>query len=263
MAYEIHQLHSVRRLPLVARINAVDLIDSYRFGIARRGGDQLAAEECLERLGQFNADVVLFEVDLLEEGLVEQAPDAAVGLQVARIAVAGVVQRSTQVVLNDLDVEQAGLQVCLDPGQLPGDAVLFVFHQIERDRSGVVGLEQLGPLIEQALLLPVQLPRFTVGSFSAGGQFAPEAGFDLFAQFRHQLDGLVLIFDQFFDALDQHRLALAVAPLLVATQADEVRVNGAVPILGVGDNEPAAASATEDRRFEVVRMLALLLSVDP
>ncbi|MBH0779378.1 hypothetical protein [Nocardia bovistercoris] len=62
--------------------------------------------------------MVLFEVDLLEKRLVEQATDGVTRFQVARMAVAGVVERGAQVVLSDLDAEQAGLQANFDPGQL-------------------------------------------------------------------------------------------------------------------------------------------------
>ncbi|MGW3545653.1 hypothetical protein ACWDNI_34625 [Nocardia niigatensis] len=163
---------------MVGRVDVGGLVDGNRFGIA---GDQLAAEQGLERFGQLDADIVLFEVDLLEERLVEQATHAAGGGQIARVAVAGVVQCSAQVVLHDLDVEQAGLQAGLDVCQLFSDAVLFLLHQVERDRSGVVSLEQLAALIEQPSLLLVQFPCLSICGVAACRRFGAEAGFDLLA----------------------------------------------------------------------------------
>ncbi|MEU4321440.1 hypothetical protein AB0F85_27490 [Nocardia fluminea] len=102
--------------------------------MVRDVGDQLTAEQRLERFGQLTANVVLFEVDLLEERLIEQTADAGVGFHIARIAVTGVVERGAQVVLNHLDVDQAGLQTNLDPGQLLSDATMALLADLDRAR---------------------------------------------------------------------------------------------------------------------------------
>ncbi|MET8776599.1 hypothetical protein ABZV58_16445 [Nocardia sp. NPDC004654] len=152
---------------MVVRVGNVGLTCPNGLDLAHTGGDQFTAQQGLERFGQLDVDMVLFEVDLLEECLVEQATDAGTCFQIARMTVAGVVERGAQIVLNDLDAEQASLQADLDPGQLVGDAVLFVFHEVERDRSGVVGLQQLRSFIEQALPLLLQVMSVAVGCLAA------------------------------------------------------------------------------------------------
>ncbi|WP_067895391.1 hypothetical protein [Nocardia vaccinii] len=126
---------------MVGHVDAGGQFDRYRFGIAHCRGDQFATEQGLERFGQLDADLILFEVDLLEERLVEQAAHTVAGFRIARVAVAGVVQGGAQVGLYDLDVQQAGFKAGFDVRQLLGDAVLFLLHQVQRKRSSVMSLE--------------------------------------------------------------------------------------------------------------------------
>ncbi len=86
---EIHQLYAVYGWSVVALLDVCGDLRGrcLTFG-ARRSSDQPATEQRLERFGQVSTDVVLFDVDLLEEGLVEQSPGLGAGGEVGRVAVA-------------------------------------------------------------------------------------------------------------------------------------------------------------------------------
>ncbi|HZJ07049.1 MAG TPA: hypothetical protein VFD59_16465 [Nocardioidaceae bacterium] len=67
----------------------------------------------------------------------------------------------------------------------------------------------------------------------------------------------VVVLDPAFDVLDEHSPAGAVGALGVTARADEVGVDAAVPVLGVGDHHPGAALAAVDGALEVVVMDAV------
>ena len=69
-----------------------------------------------------------------------------------------------------------------------------------------------------------------------------------------ELDSLVVVLDPGFDIVDGHRSLVACSAAFLAADADEVRVDGAVTVLGVTDDEPAAARTAEDGAFEVVEV---------
>lgn len=78
--------------------------------------------------------------------------DAAQGVidaHVDRMHVAGEGEAVVQVGLGLLVFGVAGFDLRVEPGQPPGDAVLLGLEQIERDRSGVVGLQQLGAFVAE------------------------------------------------------------------------------------------------------------------
>ncbi|MFT3663051.1 MAG: hypothetical protein QM809_17280 [Gordonia sp. (in: high G+C Gram-positive bacteria)] len=101
---------------------------------------------------------------------------------------------------------------------------------------------------------------FALGLGLQGGKFLDNELLDGGALFGGELDGLVEVFDHALDDFDEHGLLAAVCALLVAADAHEVRVDGAVAILCHRDDEAAAAAAAEDGGLEVVRVVALLLS---
>ncbi|WP_063711370.1 hypothetical protein [Nocardia asiatica] len=188
MSDEIHQLYGVCGWSLVALL---DICGDLRgrcltFG-ARRSSYQPATEQRLERFGQVSTDVVLFDVDLLEEGLVEQSPGLGVGGEVGRVAVAGVAECGSEILLDYFQVGPACFESAVNLGKLCGDAVLFGLHQVERHGSGVVGLEQLGTLVQQAFL---PCGEFACGSLRSGsvlGEIVTEAGLHAFAEFGAEL----------------------------------------------------------------------------
>jgi homoserine kinase len=81
--------------------------------------------------------------------LVEQATNVAVGFDVGGVAVTQEVEDLSQGGAGGL---VAGLDVgelLLDPAELAGDALVFALEQVDRDRAGVVRVEQLLPLSDE------------------------------------------------------------------------------------------------------------------
>ncbi|MGN2641711.1 hypothetical protein ACTD5D_37225 [Nocardia takedensis] len=105
MSDEIHQLYAVYGWSVVALLDVCGDLRGrcLTFG-ARRSSDQPATEQRLERFGQVSTDVVLFDVDLLEEGLVEQSPGLGAGGEVGRVAVASVAECGSEVLLDYFQV---------------------------------------------------------------------------------------------------------------------------------------------------------------
>ena len=117
-------------------------------------------------------------------------------------------------------------------------SVLFSFEQGQRDRVGVVGLQPSFLFVLEA-----------VAAGGEAGEFVGLGGHELvelvvqhpgegFAVGGGDLDALVVVLDQLLHVGDQDRRAGAVGALGVPAGADEVTVDVAVPILGVGDDQP-------------------------
>nr|WP_157931514.1 hypothetical protein [Mycobacteroides abscessus] len=97
------------------------------------------------------------------------------------------------------------------------------------------------------------------GASAVGRHFILEHGFDLVAQIGVKLDGSVVVSDLLLNFGDEHSFHLAVGDFLVPSQANEIRIDGAGRVFGIGDDEAAVAVSAEDRRFQVVGVFALLL----
>lgn len=69
-----------------------------------------------------------------------------------------------------------------------------------------------------------------------------------------------MVDDLLLDRLDEDGFEGAVIAFLVASSADEVRVDPSGAAAGVGDDQSALAFAAEDRAFEVVVVVALALA---
>ncbi|MGW4633955.1 hypothetical protein [Nocardia sp. NPDC004415] len=70
------------------------------------------------------------------------------GSDIRAVAVDGVVKRDAHISSNIFKVRRAGFQTALHFRQLPGDSILLLLEEIQRQCPGVVGLEQSGALIE-------------------------------------------------------------------------------------------------------------------
>ncbi|MGF1653358.1 MAG: hypothetical protein ACFCUP_08595 [Actinomycetales bacterium] len=90
-----------------------------------------------------------------EECLVQESSDLGTGVPVGPLAVGEEIECEREVALDGLGVGLCGAQLGLHGLQLAGDAVLFGLEQVEGDGAGVVGLEQLLPLGEQPLAVPL------------------------------------------------------------------------------------------------------------
>jgi hypothetical protein len=141
-----------------------------------------------------------------------------------------------------------------------GDAVLFALEQVERDRAGVVGLEELGALVGERGEAGLLLAAFQLGVGAAGAEPVAEVGAQGVDPFGAEADAAVVVGDLGLDPVDRERLLGAGGALLVAAEAHEVPVHGAVAVLGVVDGEPGAAGAAEDGPLEVVGVPPLALA---
>lgn len=71
------------------------------------------------------------------------------------------------------------------------------------------------------------------------------------------------LLDQGLDDVDRHSPHLAVGPVPVMADTEEVCVVGPVPVDGVGDAQSRSATAADHRPLEIVMMSAFLLTVAP
>lgn len=86
-----------------------------------------------------------------------------VGFDVGGVEVADELQCAFEVPLDDVELEFKDAESFFDVVQLAGEAFLFAFEKVERERTGVVGLEELGSLVERAALLGYKLLSFGAG----------------------------------------------------------------------------------------------------
>ncbi|MCK1802325.1 hypothetical protein MTQ12_04555 [Brevibacterium sp. R8603A2] len=134
-------------------------------------------------------------------------------------------------------------------------------EQVEGDRVGVVGLEELDLLGFELGLLPGQQLLLVAGGFGEGVEHLPEHALNLCCLVRADGDALVAGLDGLFDAVGEDGGALAVVALEPAAGAGEVVVCDALVVAGPLEHEPLAAAAV-DRAFEVVVVLLRLVADD-
>ncbi|WP_142024418.1 hypothetical protein [Blastococcus colisei] len=144
--------------------------------------NDLRPDESAEGFGEDGADPLVGEKDLLEKGLVVEPADTVAGPAVSLVAVAEQVEGQCQALLNGFRGLRCALQPVLDVGQLRGDAVLFDLQQVDRDGTGVVGLQQLGPFVDQALPLRGERAVLAFGRGTGGGELVAEEALDLLPQ---------------------------------------------------------------------------------
>ncbi len=199
------------------------------------------------------------DVDLLEDRLVELLADLGLGIQVGGMPVGGESERLGKVGFGlvglDGDRREAGFGFL----ELPGDALLFGLEELERHRFGVVGFEELLALALEGSDAALLGESFLFGEATLFGQLLLEQPSQLFDQVSAGGDGAVVLFDEAFDVFDADRLLGAVGAALLAADADEVWLDGAVPGLVVGDDEAVPAGAAPRRALEVVVVLPDLL----
>ncbi|MDT0203101.1 hypothetical protein [Nocardioides sp. AE5] len=128
------------------------------------GGPLGVCEDRVERFGELGfesyADAVVLvgqDEDLLEEGLVEQAPDVLGCAEVGGLGVGGQVECQPEVALDDLPLLVGGVEFGLDAGECLADAVLLLAEEVDWDGSGVVGFHELAALAVQLFVLLLEL----------------------------------------------------------------------------------------------------------
>ncbi|MFT4228625.1 MAG: hypothetical protein QM624_19645 [Micropruina sp.] len=168
------------------------------------------------------------------------------------MAVSGEGEAVVQVRLGLVVLDVAGIDLCVEEPDAPGDAVLFGGEQVERDGSGVVGLQELGSFVAERVAFGgvgvAFLPGGGVEPVELGGDEFPQRGDDVLGY----LHVAVVVLDGGFDVGDEHGLAFAGGALGVPARAQEVGVDHSLTAAGVGQDQPGAALAAEDAAFEVV-----------
>ncbi|WP_241698550.1 hypothetical protein [Flaviflexus huanghaiensis] len=181
--------------------------------------------------------IILVDVDRLEQCLVTQSAVRVVGMLVQIGCVGQQFQRVVEVRPCVGVVAVVRVDPVLDGLQRRGDPVLLLLEKVERDRSGIVGLQQL-------LLFAFELgsSHCKVGKFSGSfGHHLVEPGMEHRRDCLHrlgvELDSCVEAFDELFDLLDQHRLPGAVTPAAMTAGTHEVWVNLALTALGIAHQQ--------------------------
>nr|WP_232284014.1 hypothetical protein [Saccharomonospora glauca] len=141
------------------------------------------------------------------------------------------------------------------------DAVLLGLEQVERDRVGVVGLEELDLLGFELRLLRGEAGALVAGGCGQGVEHLPEHGLDAVCVVVADPDMLVGGLDPVLDAVCEERAALAGVLLVAAAGAGEVVVEHTLVVAGPLEREPLTAG-TVDRAFEVVIVLLGLVAND-
>jgi hypothetical protein len=122
-----------------------------------------------------------------------------------------------------------------------------------------VGLQEPSPFISQPFLLCRQLAVLLLCASPQRRQILAQYGVNLVLQLRVELLSLIELFNPFLNYGDRHGALGAVGCLLVATQADVVRVYRAMAVFRHSDDQPAAAVTAENAGLQIVGMLALFL----
>jgi hypothetical protein len=215
-------------------------------------------EERSERFGVGALHVtLLIDHEMGEERLVEQAAELWGCCSVGCVTVPSQIQRPGEVRLDRGGFRSGSTQPLLDRRQLAGDAFLLPCDEVHRHGTAVDRFDQLLTVRGELRFLGREQSMRVGCVLAAAGQLRPQTIFQCIAQLRPKPNRRPVLLNQCLDLRDEHCLAGAVGGLLVSPQADEVRVDRAVPVLGVRDDQPAAATAAEDAGLQVVRVVAL------
>jgi len=200
------------------------------------------------------------DVDLLEDRLVELLADLGLGVQVGGVPVGGECERLGEVGFGLVELDGDRLQAAFGFFDLPGDALLFRLEELKRHRFGVVRLEELLAFVLEGADAPLLNEAFLLRKVPLVGELLLQQSPKLLDEISARADGAVVLFDEPLHVLDEYRLLGAVGASLLAADADEVRVHGAVAVLVVGHDEAVSAGAAPHRALEVVVVLADLLT---
>src|SRR5699024_7294133 len=149
-------------------------------------------------------------------------------------------------------LDLAGFDPGVEESDLSGDAVLFGLEQVQRYGSGVVGLEQLGALVVEAVAFEDRCFAFGVGGGAASVELAGDQLTYRCDEVGGYLHAAVVVLDWGLHVGHEHGLAVAVGAIGVSAGADEVGVDHSAAAAGVGQDQSGAAGAAEHGAFEVV-----------
>ncbi|MCI1787662.1 MAG: hypothetical protein LKI58_06300 [Actinomyces sp.] len=208
--------------------------------------------EGLLELGPDPSLAVLVDVDAGEERLVAQPPVQVVAPLVDVRDVRQQSQRVLQVLPGLQVLVVVGGDVVVDRLQRGADAGLLAFEHVQGHGVGVVGLQQLEALAFQLVALSGELFEL----LGLGGHEPVELGVQhpghVLAHLRRDLDGLVVLLDEAFHVLDEDRVTGAVGASGVPSRAHEVRIDAALVIARVADDEPRAALPAIHRALQIM-----------
>lgn len=114
----------------------------------------------------------------------------------------------------------------------------FALEQVDRDRAGIVRVEQLLALRGELGAFLDQIALLGCGRGLQSVEAGQDALLDPAAQLGREGDGAVLVFDELLDQVDRHGLAFAVGGLPLAAGADEILVGVAPAVRGALDQQP-------------------------
>nr|WP_263623478.1 hypothetical protein [Rhodococcus ruber] len=151
-----------------------------------------------------------------------------------------------------LDLARVDLRI--EEREPAGDAVLFLFEEVEWDGSGVVGVEQAAAFVAELVTLNGEGVSFGfvrgVQVIELAHEHLPQRGDDVLGN----LHTPVVVLHLPFDVLDRHRLPRTVRALGVPAGADEVRVDDALAVFRMRDHQTGAAVTAVHGTFQVVLM---------
>ncbi|MGA8352879.1 MAG: hypothetical protein WB698_01770 [Solirubrobacteraceae bacterium] len=195
----------------------------------------------------------------LEERQIELPAHPVGGFVVGALAVPGSGQGLVQIRLGCPEVSGDGGQPAFGGGGSRREAILLALEQIERDRVGIVGLEQLLALtleLAQSALLHTPL---TLGVAAELRELLTQEGPQPDDLILGELHGRVVSDDGSLHPLDPRRSELAACRVTLPSTTDEVRIGAAVA-LSMVDDQASAALAAVDAALQVVRVLPILLA---
>ncbi|MHB1613187.1 MAG: hypothetical protein ACYCYA_02530, partial [Actinomycetes bacterium] len=118
---------------------------------------ELCVEQHIEGLAGLRVHDVgavdLVDVDALEEGLVADAAQRVIETHVDRVGVAGQCQAVLQVGFGLVVLDLPGVDAGVEEREPSGDAVLFLFEQVQGHGSGVVRVEETAAFVAELVAL--------------------------------------------------------------------------------------------------------------
>ncbi|HLS73418.1 MAG TPA: hypothetical protein VK046_06585 [Actinomycetaceae bacterium] len=206
-------------------------------------------------LGRDDADVlVLVDDDAVEQGSVEHAAFSGFASVVEIAEVGKQVKELVETVPGAGIGGRHGVEASGDLVEAGADAFLLALEQVQRDRVGVVGLDELESFCFELVLLGFEELAFVVaGGFELVEHPVQHALYP-FGFVLGEAVGVVGGFDALLDPLCEDRGADAGGALAAPSGTGEVLVPVAVLVAGPFDHELRAAGAVQGA-FEVVVVL--------
>nr|WP_241492165.1 hypothetical protein [Microbacterium testaceum] len=214
-----------------------------------------------ERFGQHTLDcLVARDEDSPEEGLVVRAAKRVGCASVSLVAVLGESDRVVQVLFEHFELGFEGAEPVADDGHLPIHSFLFLGVQLARDGAVEVCVEQFPASVHKAGLLGQEhlLRAFCLRRTSLHGGLQTRLCHG--RAVGRERDQLVQVLNLSLNIVDVDGGHRAVRSLLMAPDADEVRIDHSRRILGVVNDESTLASSAEDGAFQIVIVDTGLLS---